>query len=102
MEGSRVHVLHLATTYIQSQSNKEQAFIRAHITALGARDFASVRTKQLRGPVRELIVRHHRLSYFHFEANLYVVRGFRKKSAKTPRKEIEYAEEVYKIITRMI
>ncbi len=97
-----VHVLHPAATYIQIQSNEEQGSIRAHIATLEAGDFVSVRTKQLRGPIRELIIRHHRLTYFHFGGGLYLVRGFRKRSAKTPVKEIEYAEKVYKIVTLAI
>ena len=61
-------------------------------------DFESVRTKQLRGSVRELIVGHHRLTYFQLDSVLYFVRGFQKKTAKTPKSEINYAEKVYKMM----
>lgn len=57
-----------------------------------------VKTKQLRGPIRELIVGKHRITYFTLDTTIYFVRGFRKKSAKTPRSEIEYAHQVYKIL----
>lgn len=96
----RTHVLQQAMKYIQVQPDKEQAFIRVHITTLAEGNSALVRTKQLKGAIRELIVRHHRLTYFQFAGDMYLVRGFRKKSVKTPRKEIEYAEQVYKIITQ--
>ncbi len=53
---------------------------------------------QLRGPVRELIVGHQRLTYFGLDSVLYFVRGFRKKTAKTPKSQIDYAEKVYKLM----
>jgi len=61
-------------------------------------DFAIVHIKKLRGPIQEIIVGHHRFTYFQLDSTLYFVRGFRKKSTKTPPQEIAYAESIYKII----
>ena len=93
-----VQFLSPAKTYTGSIPVTDQAIVAAHIECMRTGDFESVRTKQLRGPVRELIVGHHRLTYFEFGANLYFVRGFRKKTAKAPKSEIDYAEKVYKIM----
>jgi phage-related protein len=57
-------------------------------------DFDSVSTKQLKGPIRELISGNHRISYFLEGSLLCFVRGFPKKTNKTPKKEIEFAEKI--------
>lgn len=99
MEDSRkVQFLSSATEYIRSVSETDQAIIAAHVECMRSGDFGSIRTKQLRGPIRELIVRHHRLTYFDFDATFHFVRGFRKKTAKTPKSEIDYAEKIYQMI----
>lgn len=94
----KVQFLSPAKEYIGSIPVTDQATVAAHVVYMRLGDFESVRTKQLRGPIRELIVGHHRLTYLEFGANLYFVRGFRKKTAKAPKSEIDYAEKVYKIL----
>ncbi|MBI4093560.1 type II toxin-antitoxin system RelE/ParE family toxin [Candidatus Kaiserbacteria bacterium] len=61
-------------------------------------EIGAVHTKQLRDPIRELIAGDHRFTYFQLDHMLYFVRGFRKKSRKTPPKEIDYAMSIYKSI----
>jgi phage-related protein len=90
-----VLILESAQAYIDSLSESEQGAIRADINAMELGSFDSVYTKILKGKIRELIVGRHRISYFTIGSMLYFVRGFPKKSAKTPKKEIEYAEQVY-------
>lgn len=99
---NRLYIIYFspAQKYIDSLSEREQTSIATETGFLQLREFDLVSTKQLRGPIRELIVGSHRLTYFQIESNLYFVRGFRKKSQKTPRQEIEYAENIYKIIRR--
>lgn len=94
----KVQFLSPANEYIDSVSEIDQAIIAAHVECMRSGDFKSVRTKQLRGPIRELIVGYHRLTYFEFGASLYFVRGFRKKTTKAPKSEIDYAEKVYKML----
>ncbi len=94
----KVQFLSPAKEYISSIPVTDQAVVAAHVECMRTGDFESVRTKQLRGPIRELIVGHHRLTYFEFDSGLYFVRGFRKKTAKAPKSEIDYAEKVYRIM----
>jgi len=94
----KVRFLSFATEYINSVPETDQAIIAAHVECMRTGDFESVHTKQLRGPIREMVVGHHRLTYFTFSAGLYFVRGFRKKTAKAPKSEIDYAEKIYKMI----
>lgn len=84
-----------AKRYLREISRQDRATIGRDIHALAAFD-QDVDTKQLRGPIRELIVKHHRITYFEYDSALYFVRGFHKKSTKTPKQEIDYAEEVCK------
>ena len=100
MENARYRalVLESARRYIDNLSESAQGAIRADIDAMKFGDFNSVYTKTLKGKIRELIVGRHRISYFVIRGVLYFVRGFPKKSAKTPKKEIEYAEQVYMLM----
>lgn len=93
-----VFILEYAQRYIDNLNESEQGAIRADIEAMTFGNFDSVHTKTLRGKIRELIIGSHRISYFSIGSVLYFIRGFRKRSAKTPRKEIEYAEQVYKLM----
>ena len=98
MEFSSV-LLEPAREYLKSIPPSERALVLSAVTALQSGEFESVHTKQLKGPVRELIIGPHRLTYFMHKDGFYFVRGFRKKSQKAPKREIEYAEKWYKYIT---
>lgn len=76
----------------------DQAKIAAHTAMMRGGDFASVHIKQLDGPIHELIVRQYRLIFFRKDRTIYVVGAFRKKSAKTPLREIRHAMDIFKNI----
>ena len=81
-------------SYVARIPEADRGRILRDIEALALGKLEDVNTKQLRGPIRELIRGNHRLTYFKLNNVLYFVRGFRKKTAKTPKQEIEYAEEI--------
>ncbi len=94
----RLRFLASAQDYLKYLSKAEQAQVDADTEAMLRGEESRVKTKQLRGPIRELIVGNHRITYFALEGSLYFVKGFRKKSAKTPKSEIEYAEKIYSML----
>jgi phage-related protein len=96
----QVHIFAWAEEHLRTASNAEQAIIRKHIGKLRSGNVNEVHTKQLKGAIRELIVGSHRLTYFSIGEHLYLIRGFRKKSQKTPKKEILQTERVYKMVMR--
>ena len=59
-----------------------------------------IHTKKLHGKIRELIIKNCRILFFIETKKIYLTNGFIKKTNKTPVKEIEYAEKIYKIITK--
>ena len=85
-----------AKKYINSIPDSDSGAIKRDIEEILTGDYNAISTKKLKGNIRELIVGHHRIIYFRINNNIYFVQGFRKKSAKTPKKEIDYAETVYK------
>jgi len=93
-----LQILPFAEKYFDELSLAEQSIVMNDIKDMCTGEIGAVHTKQLRGPARELIVGNHRFTYFLFSRTLYFVRGFRKKSTKTPPQEIEYALKVYKMI----
>ena len=62
-EPPHIHTLDPARKYLRGLPGKEYAALLDEIQALGNGD-PTVRTKRLRGPIRELILGHHRLTYF--------------------------------------
>ena len=90
-----------AQAYIDALPANRYSAIVADFEDMKIGRFDRVRTKQLRGEIRELISGRHRISYFSLGSALYFVRGFPKKSAKTPKNEIEYAEQILKMIKRI-
>ena len=81
-------------------SDKDRAKIFAGIRMMQVGDYSAVFIKTLRGPIRELIEKFHRLLFFAYDSKIHFVSGFRKKSAKTPKKELEFAEQVYKQVKK--
>lgn len=97
----QVRVLEPAQKYLDTLPESEQGAVQADLRTMENEQTAmTVKTKQLRGPIRELIVGHHRFTYFKVDTTLYFVRGFRKKTNKTPRQEIEYAENIYRQLSK--
>ena len=84
--------------FIRSRGSLDEAKILAAIAALRNRGSQSVYVKVLRRPIRELIVKQYRLIFFSVHHTLYFVGAFIKKSQKTPKHEIDRAENIYKKI----
>ena len=93
-----VVVLEGAKKYLLTISDDERGLIARDIESLRMNETEHVDIKQLRRKIRELRSGPHRLSYFERKQTLYFVRGFRKKSTKTPKREIEYAEKIYALL----
>lgn len=90
--------LESVSEFIQKLSSIDQAKIAANVAMLCAGDFASVRIKQLDGPIYEIIVKQYRFIFFKKGSMIYMVGAFRKKSAKTPMREIRSAWDIFKNI----
>lgn len=84
--------------FLTNLPQKEETKIRASFRVMESGDFKSPHIKTLRGPIKELIVSNYRFIFFIFpDYTIYFTSGFRKKSRKTPPKEIDKAEHVYKL-----
>lgn len=95
----QVHILDPVTEYLANIDKRGRGRIYSDIQSLRRGNFAAVRTKQLKAEIRELIRGRHRITYFKIGTTLYFVRGFTKKTAKTPKNEIAYAEQILQIIS---
>ncbi len=84
-----------AVEFIESLPDIDKAKVLAAIKTMET-TFDGLYIKPLRGPIKELIVRKYRIIFFLKRNILYIVTGFTKKSQKTPQREIENAESVYK------
>ena len=86
--------------FIATLKNSDQGKISATVATMESGDLDSVYIKTLKTPIKELIVRRYRLVFFIHNTTLYFIGGFIKKSAKTPRREIDNAGKIYKMIIR--
>src|SRR3989338_4658598 len=83
---------------LNSMPEADRAKATAAITAMKEGHFELVETKILRTPIRELKIKKYRFVFFIQQEFLYFIHTFIKQSARTPKKEIEYAEKIYKRI----
>ncbi|MBI5400670.1 MAG: type II toxin-antitoxin system RelE/ParE family toxin [Candidatus Yonathbacteria bacterium] len=90
--------LDVVSVFIQKLPSAIQAKVAANVAMLCAGDFASVYVKQLDGPICELIVKQYRFIFFRKGTMIYMVGAFRKKSTKTPMREIKHAVDIFKNI----
>ena len=88
--------------YIDNLSDKERAKVSKYVNFLKVNSgvLDEPYSKHIKGKIRELRVdfgkNRHRIFYFIFvEKNIIFLHAFLKKTAKTPRKEIEKAENNY-------
>lgn len=86
-----------AKKYIEGVPDADKGAIERDVEQV-TKNGTGIHTKQLKGPIRELIVGHHRVTYFKLGDTLYFIRGFRKKSAKTPKREIDYAHKIFTLL----
>lgn len=82
-------------SFIESLPEQERYKVRASILSLKLGDFVSVHIKTLKGPIKELIVKKYRIVFFLHKSALCFIGAFVKKTAKTPKREIENAERAY-------
>jgi phage-related protein len=86
-----------AVEFLEQLPEVDKAKILANAKIMET-DFDAVYTKLLRSPIRELVVKKYRLLFFVKKNVIYFVSGFIKSSQKTPVREIEKAENVYKMM----
>lgn len=91
-----VRILSDVYEYVAALKEAERVKIRAQIALMREGDYSTLYTKQLSGPVRELMVKQHRILYFKKGDILYFTQAFKKQSAKTPKREIDRAKDIYK------
>ena len=81
--------------YIALQSETDNLKIARAIAALRSGDFSSIHIKTIKGPLKELIVRRARIIFCLESNTIFFLTAFTKKTAKTPKHEIEMAEKTY-------
>ncbi len=89
-----------AREFIISLPEDARSKIAVALEAMREGKIQLVHTKKLRGKIKELVVKNCRLLFFTDSNKIYLTNGFIKKSNKTPTKEIEYAEKIYKIFIK--
>ncbi len=94
--------LNQATNFIHSLPEGDQLKIAMEIESMRQGDFESAYIKTLRGPIKELISRKNRIIFCLEGSTLYILRGFTKKSMKTPRRELEASERIYSLLMEQL
>jgi|SRR3989344_6617311 len=94
-----VYFLDKAKFFLNTLHSVDKNRLVASISSMRNGNFELVRIKTLKGKVRELIVKDYRITFFVIGNSIYCINGFVKKSQKTPKHEIDYAEKIYKLLS---
>lgn len=84
--------------FIEKLGYSDQGKINGIIAAMEAGNFESIYIKTIKTPIRELIVKKYRFIFFIHKNTIYFIGVFVKKTAKTPKFEIDNAQKIYRII----
>lgn len=87
--------------FIQQQSVSDQAKIVAAVTIMkkGEKEYWHLlHIKTLKSPIKELIIKQYRIIFFSEKNTIYFIGAFVKKTAKTPKSQIDQAEKIYKML----
>ncbi len=84
--------------FIGKLPDNDQGKISASVAAMETGNLEPLYIKTLKTPIKELIIKNYRFVFFIHDREIYFVGAFVKKTAKTPKKEIEKAQKVYKLI----
>jgi len=83
-------------------SRKDRSKIAGAVEYMRVGDFESVEIKTLDGPIKELKICQYRFLFYIERTTIYFLRGFVKKSNKTPKNEIKMAWRLYSMIINTI
>ncbi|MFA6340904.1 MAG: type II toxin-antitoxin system RelE/ParE family toxin [Candidatus Paceibacterota bacterium] len=86
--------------FVSDLDESESGKVMAHMDMMQMAEFDAVHTKLIKNPIKELIVGKYRFLFFIEKRIIYFIHAFMKKTQKTPRREIQYAEKIYKILRK--
>lgn len=92
----KLHALREADELIDTLPKDDVAKILTAFGLLAANRSAELKIKQLRGRIKELVIKQYRIIFFREKLTIYVIDIFRKQSKKTPQRIIQRAEKIYK------
>lgn len=87
--------------FINSLPDEDRGKINCETIAMGLGNFNSLYIKTLNTPIKELIIKKYRLIFFIHKNEIWFIGAFIKKTAKTPKNEIENAKKLYKEIINL-
>ena len=96
----KLNVLSTVNDFINKLSDKESGKILAQLKFLEINQTEALVIKTLKGKIRELRIKQHRIVFFKIGKIIYVVDAFKKQSQKTPQGIIKKAEKIYKNVEK--
>lgn len=91
-------VLENVKRFMERLPVEDQGKISGAITVMAEGVFEPLYIKTLKSPLKELLVKNYRVVFFIHQNTIYYIKIFIKKTAKTPKNEIENAWKIYKMI----
>lgn len=101
MNKYKVFFLQNVQNFIETIPFNDQGKIRCATDSMGLNNFNSLYIKTLETPIKELIIKNYRFTFFFNKNEIWFVGAFIKKTAKTPKSEIENAKNLYNEIIRL-
>lgn len=94
-----IRIFDAVADFLDKIPDDDSAKILAHLKSLEENRTEGLIIKQLKGKIKEIVVRQYRIVFFTIGTQGYIVDAFRKQSKKTPKRIIEQGERIYKSIT---
>lgn len=94
-------LLNKVKEFITTLSNEDKVKFRGMAHGMELGNFDSLYIKTLKTPIRELIIKNYRFIFFIYKNEIWFIGAFIKKTAKTPKNEIENAQKLYDKIIKL-
>ncbi len=91
-----MQILHDVLVFLDGIADEDSAKIYAHLKSLEENHTEGLRVKQLKGKIKEIIIKQYRIVFFKKMNAIYIIDAFKKQTQKTPKRVIERAEKIYK------
>jgi phage-related protein len=87
--------------FIDRLTDEDKGKINCITDAMMLGNFNLLYIKTIRSPVKELIIKKYRFIFFINKNEIWFIGAFIKKTAKTPKNEIENAKKLYREIINL-
>ena len=101
MNKLKILFISIVRDFIETIPEEDRGKIKCATDIMELGNFDSLYIKTIRTPIKELIIKKYRFIFFINKNEIWFIGAFTKKTAKTPKNEVENAKRLYNEIIRI-